>query len=75
MGSSPWDRKRVGYDLAGKQQQLCKSNDYTCKNIILKVPKALLLKNIYLFILAAQGLSCSMWDLLPQPGTKPGLLH
>ena len=28
-----------------------------------------------IFILAAQGFGCSMWDLLPQPGTKPGLLH
>ena len=37
--------------------------------------KHCLFKDTYLFILAAQGLSCSMWDLLPQPGTKPGLLH
>ena len=27
---------------------------------------------IYLFILAAPDLSCSMWDLVPQPGIKPG---
>ena len=28
---------------------------------------------IYLFIyLAASGLSCSMWDLVPQPGMEPG---
>ena len=36
------------------------------------------LKNlfIYLFIyLAASGLSCSMWDLVPWPWIKPGPLH
>ena len=34
-------------------------------------------KNTYIFIiyLAALGLSCSMWDLVPWPETEPGPLH
>ena len=27
---------------------------------------------IYIYILAAPGLSCSMSDLVPQPGIEPG---
>ena len=30
------------------------------------------LLNIYLFNLAAPGRSCSVWDLVPCPGIKPG---
>ena len=30
-------------------------------------------KNIY--YLAVQGLSCGIWDLVPQPGMNPGPLH
>ena len=33
-------------------------------------------KYLFLFIyLAAQGLSCGMWDLVPQPGIKPRAQH
>ena len=35
-------------------------------------PPIILKKNIYL---SAQGLSCSMWDLVPWPGIKPRPLH
>ena len=27
---------------------------------------------IYLFVLAAPGLSCGVWDLVPRPGIEPG---
>ena len=27
---------------------------------------------IFIYLLAAQDLSCGMWDLVPQPGIKPG---
>ena len=30
------------------------------------------LLNMYLFNLAAPGRSCSVWDLVPCPGIKPG---
>ena len=30
---------------------------------------------MYVFYLAALGLSCSMWDLVPAQGPNPGLLH
>ena len=38
-----------------------------------KIYRICLCKCLFLLIyLAAQGVSCDMWDLVPQPGIKPG---